>query len=48
MANSSRYANVPDLVIALVNATALVRPVLQMKAHPPTHTKCWIGFIRQL
>jgi len=45
MANSSRYANVPDLVVALVNATALARPVLQTRPHPPTHTKCWGSFI---
>jgi hypothetical protein len=48
MANSSRYANVPDLVVALVDVTALARPVLQTRAHPPTHTKCWMGVIRQL
>ena len=44
----SRYANVPDLVVALVDATALARLVLQTRPHPPTHTKCWGGFIRQL
>jgi hypothetical protein len=46
--NSSRYANVPDLAVALVYATALTCPVLQRRAHPPTHTKCWMGFICQL
>ena len=40
----SWYANVPDLVFLLVNATALVRLVLQTRPHPPTHTKCWGGF----
>jgi hypothetical protein len=44
----SRYANVPDLVVALVDTTALSRLVLQTMPHPPTHTKCWGGFIRQL
>ena len=44
----SRYANVPDLVVALVAATALARLVLQTRPYPPTHTKCWGGFIRQL
>jgi hypothetical protein len=44
----SRYANVPDLVVALVDATALARLVLQTRPHPPTHTTCWGGFIRQL
>ena len=34
-ANSSRYANVPDLVVALVNATALAHPVLL--EGPPSH-----------
>jgi hypothetical protein len=43
----SRYANVPDLVVALVDATALGRLVLQTSPHPPTHTKCWGGFIRR-
>ena len=38
----------PDLFFALVNATALARPVLQTRPHPPTHTKCWGGFICQL
>jgi hypothetical protein len=41
-------ANVSDLVVALVNATALARLVLQTRPHPPTHTTCWGGFIRQL
>jgi hypothetical protein len=44
----SWYVNVPGLVVALVNATALARLVLQMRPHPPTHTKCWRGFICQL
>ena len=44
----SRYANVPDLVVALVDASALACLVLQTRPHPPTHTKCWGGFIRQL
>ena len=35
MANSSRYANVPDLVVALVDTTTLVHPVLQ--EGPPSH-----------
>jgi hypothetical protein len=37
----SRYANMP---VALVDATALARLVLQTRPHPPTHTKCWGGF----
>ena len=37
----SRYANVSDLDVALVDATALACLVLQMRPHPPTHTKCW-------
>jgi hypothetical protein len=44
----SRYANVPDLVVALVDASALARLVLQTRPHPPTQTKFWGGFIHQL
>jgi len=40
----SQYANMPDLVVILVDATALACLILQTRPH----TKCWGGFIRQL
>jgi hypothetical protein len=47
-ATSRRYVLVPNLAVALVDATYLERPVLPSRCLlPPTHTKCWMGFIRQ-
>jgi hypothetical protein len=46
--NSGRYANVPDLLIALVAATVLAHPVVLTRSYPLTHTQCWGGFLRQL
>ncbi len=47
-ANSRWYANVPNLTVALVATTVLVRPVLLTRYYPPTHTQCWGGSLHQL
>jgi hypothetical protein len=47
-ANFGWYANVPGLVVALVVATVLVRPVLLTRSYPPTLTQCWGDFLRLL
>jgi hypothetical protein len=47
MANSRRYANAPNLVIALVAVTVLARPVLLTRSYPPTLIQLWRGFQRQ-
>ncbi len=44
MATSQRYAGAPDLVVALVATTILVRPVLLMRSYPPTLIQLWRGF----
>ncbi len=48
MANSGWCANAPNLVIVVVTATILARPVLLMRSYPPTLTQCWGGFLCQL
>jgi hypothetical protein len=47
-ANSRRFVPVPDLAIALVDATSLERPVLLSRWLPPTQNFCRGGFQRQL
>ena len=46
-ANSGWYANVPNLVITLVNAIILEHPVLQMRYHPLTLNQFQGGFLHQ-
>ncbi len=48
MATSRRYVLVPELAIALVNATYLERPVLLSRCLPPNLTYCRGVFQRQL
>ncbi len=47
-ANFRWYTNAPDLVIALVATTILVRPVLLTRFYPPTLTQHWGSFLCQL
>jgi hypothetical protein len=47
-ANARRFVPVPDLAVALVDATSLARPVLSSRWLPPTQNFCRGGFQRQL
>jgi hypothetical protein len=44
MANSGRYADAPNFVVALVDTTVLARPVLLMRSYPPTLIQLWRVF----
>ncbi len=43
-ANSGRYADAPDRIVALVTTTVLARPVLLTRSYPPTLIQLWRGF----
>ncbi len=47
MNNSTRHADVPDLIVALVDVSDLARPVLLTRLYPPTLIQLWRVFLRQ-